>query len=170
MKQIALLAVVTLFGLTLSAQKRAPSPFSKSTQTVGLTDITVEYSRPGLKDRSLAKMAPANQLWRTGANAVTTITFSDDVKVGGQDVAAGSYVILTMPGADMWKMHLYTPHEGYWVSFKEDTPVAAIEAAPTTSSDSQETFLISFDHLRDYSAHLTLAWGTTRVAFPIEVK
>jgi len=174
MRQLTLLVFVTLLGLSLTAQDRAKSPASTTTQTVGLTDITVEYSRPGLKDRAAfandSELAPLGKLWRTGANAVTKITFSDDVKVGGEDVAAGTYVILTMPGADSWKFHLYTPHEGYWVSFREDTPVAAVSVTPTTASDSQESFLIAFDHLRDHSAHLTMAWGTTRVAIPLEVK
>ena len=174
MRQLTLVVFVALLGFSLTAQERAKSPASTTTQTVGLTDITVEYSRPGLKDRAAfgkeTPLAPLGSLWRTGANAVTKITFSDDVKVGGKDVAAGSYVILTMPGADSWKFHLYTPHEGYWNSFKEDTPVAAVSATPTTSSDSQESFLIAFDHLRDNSAHLTMAWGTTRVAIPLEVK
>ena len=173
MRQLTLLVFVALLGFSLTAQERAKSPFSTTTQTVGLTDITVEYSRPGLKDRAAfadnSELAPLNKLWRTGANAVTKITFSDDVKVGGQKVAAGSYVVLTMPGADSWKFHLYTPHEGYWVSFREDTPVAAVSATPSTASDSQESFLISFDHLKDHSAQLTMAWGTTRVAIPIEV-
>lgn len=174
MRQLSILVFVVLLGFSLTAQERAKSPFSKTMQTVGLTDITVEYSRPGLKDRAAfgndSKLAPLNKLWRTGANAVTTITFSDDVKVGGKDVSAGSYVILTMPGADSWKFHLYTPHEGYWVSFREDTPVLAVSATPTTASESQESFLISFDHLKDHSAHMNMAWGTTRVAIPIEVK
>ena len=111
MRQLTLLVFVALLGFSLTAQERAKSPFSTTTQTVGLTDITVEYSRPGLKDRAAfadnSELAPLNKLWRTGANAVTKITFSDDVKVGGQKVAAGSYVVLTMPGADSWKFHLY---------------------------------------------------------------
>jgi len=173
MKHVLSIVLFVFAGLSLIAQDRAKSPHATTTQKVGLTDITVDYSRPGLKDRAAfgadSKLAPLDKLWRTGANAVTKITFSEDVKVGGQAVAAGTYVVLTMPGAKSWKFHLYTPHEGYWSSFKGDTPVAATEASPTTVSDSQESFLISFDHLKDYSAHLVLAWGTTRVAIPIEV-
>lgn len=174
MRLISTLAFSLFLCLTISAQKKAPSPFSTSTQTVGLTDITVEYSRPGLKDRQAfgedSPLAPLGKLWRTGANAPTMITFSDDVKVGGQDVPAGKYAVLTMPGADTWKFHLYTPQEGYWVVYREATPVAAVEATPTTSNETIESFLISLDHLRDTSAHLNLAWGNTRVAIPIEVK
>lgn len=174
MRQFALLALITLFGLSLNAQKKQPSPFSKTMQTVGLTDITVEYSRPGLKDRAAfgadSKLAPLGKLWRTGANAVTKITFSDDVKVGGKEVAAGTYTVLTMPGADSWAFHLYTPKEGYWSAYKEDKPVLAVTAKPMTTDATVESFLISFDQLRDTSAHLVMSWANTSVHIPIEVK
>src|SRR5690606_23989654 len=93
-----LFAFFMLLGLSseLNAQIKtpAPSPSSKTTQTVGLTDITVEYSRPSKKGREIfgnEGLVRYGETWRTGANKNTIVTFSDAVKVGGKDLKAGSY-------------------------------------------------------------------------------
>src|SRR3954452_15629791 len=94
-----------LFGAAARADLDLPrpSPFAKVVQTVGLTDITVDYSSPGVKGRKIwGGVVPFDQVWRTGANSATRITFSKDVTVGTTKVPAGSYSIFTIPGADAW--------------------------------------------------------------------
>ena len=104
-----LILIVAGFCNPLTGQIRTPaaSPFSKMEQTVGLTDITVEYSRPSMKGRTIFAedgLVPFGKEWRFGANAVTKITFSDDVKVEGNELKKGSYAVLATPGAEKWEI------------------------------------------------------------------
>ncbi|MBT8236820.1 MAG: DUF2911 domain-containing protein, partial [Bacteroidia bacterium] len=110
MKKLFLLAGAFVLSISLQGQMQtpAPSPFSKIEQKVGLTDVTVEYSRPSMKGRTIfGDLVPYDKLWRTGANARTKITFSDDIKFGSTDVKAGSYGLLTIPGMSSWDVILY---------------------------------------------------------------
>jgi hypothetical protein len=94
MKKIVLLFVAGLVSIGASAQIQAPqpSPFTKVEQKVGLTDVTLEYSRPGMRDREIfGELVPYGKIWRTGANANTRITFGDDVEIGSQKLAKGTY-------------------------------------------------------------------------------
>ncbi len=82
-----------------------PSPFQKIEQKVGLTDVTLEYSRPSMKGRAImGSLVPFDTIWRTGANANSKITFSEDVEVGGKTLKAGSYTIYTKPGSSNWEV------------------------------------------------------------------
>ncbi|MEL6867251.1 MAG: DUF2911 domain-containing protein, partial [Bacteroidota bacterium] len=115
MKKIMLyacmLSLAVLFGTSqLSAQINtpAPSPFSKVEQQVGLTDVTIEYSRPSVKGRELfVDVEKWGMPWRTGANAATKITFSDDVKLEGKEVPAGTYAIYSIPDPSEWTIMIY---------------------------------------------------------------
>ena len=175
MKKLALIALLAGFMMTAEAQVKtpAPSPSSKVHQTVGLTDISVEYSRPSVKGRTIfGGLVPYNQLWRTGANGSTDIEFSEDVMFGGMSVPAGKYSIYTYPGMDSWKVLLYTDTD-IWGSpgddFDQSKVAAEVEAETMETGQQVESFTIGFDHLRNNSAHLTLAWDNTMVAVPIEV-
>ncbi len=174
MRHIILLVLFAGFStFSLSAQDRAPSPASKTVQTVGLTEITVEYSRPGLKGRKAfgegTPLAPLGQLWRTGANAATKVTFDQDVKINGQAVTSGSYAVLTIPGKTEWTVNFY-PYEGRsWRSYSEADPALSVTAGSITMDSPIETFMITFDEIKDYSALMIMGWATTIVAVPIEV-
>src|SRR3990170_6180308 len=113
MKKLALLTfLIVTAAASLQAQIMTPaaSPFSKMEQRIGLTDVTVEYSRPSKKGRMIyGDLVPFDQPWRTGANQATKITFSEDVKFGGIDVPKGSYALLSKPGKKTWTFMLY-PH------------------------------------------------------------
>ena len=77
----------------------APSPACTLKQRVGVTDIEIVYSRPGVKDRAIfGSLVPYGQVWRTGANNATKITFSTPVKLNGTDIPAGTYALFTIPG------------------------------------------------------------------------
>ena len=175
MKKLLFISTLLLLGVSLVEQdeRRAPSPSSKVVQTVGLTDITVEYSRPSVKDReifSASGLQAYGKMWRTGANSATKITFSDDVKVENLDLKAGSYTIISVPGESLWTVNLY-PYEGSrWSAYREATPAISAEVKPEKLSSSVESFLIDINDLRDYSATMYLVWESTAVPIKITVK
>ncbi|MEO1450043.1 MAG: DUF2911 domain-containing protein, partial [Bacteroidota bacterium] len=134
MKRITVL-LVCMLSLILMSQAQietpAPSPSAKIEQKVGLTDISVSYSRPGMKGRTIfGDLVPFDKIWRTGANAATTITFSDDVKVGGKEVPAGTYAIYTKPGKSEWTVMIYknTSLGGNVGAYKEEEELTRFTA------------------------------------------
>lgn len=165
--------MILAIGSIQAQENRAPSPSAKLMQKVGLTDVTIEYSRPGMKERTIfAKkgLVPFGKLWRTGANSATKITFSGPVTFGETELAAGSYAILTIPGAASWEVNFYSYEAGGWGSYREADPVATVKAEPVMLSAPIESFLITVDNLRDYSATLVMAWDKTWVGIPFTVK
>src|SRR5688572_18323130 len=101
MRKSLIACLTVLIATTAVAQVRSPrvSPAATLTQTVGLTDVTIKYSRPGVKGRNIwGELVPAGKVWRTGANEATTIAFSDDVWINGQKLAKGTYSLHTTPG------------------------------------------------------------------------
>jgi len=173
MKKLFLLALVSLISVGAYAQVQtpAPSPFQKVEQKVGLTDVTLEYSRPSMKGRTIyGGLVPYGKIWRTGANSRTKITFSDNVEVGGKELAAGTYAIFTKPNAQNWEVFFYTEHQGggapgTW----DDTKVAAKANAQVYPIEmAVETFTMTFDDLKDDSVNLGMIWENAYVAVPIK--
>ncbi len=174
MKKLFVLTVFVLTSLSLEAQidTPAPSPFSKVEQKVGLTDVTLEYSRPSMRGRTIfGDLVPYDKLWRTGANAYTKITFSDDVIIDGQEVEAGTYSIFTKPGKSSWEIFLYTDTEGGGVpeEWDEDKIAAQSNSEVYPLPMKIETFTMSFGELESGSAHLGMMWENTYVPLKIEV-
>lgn len=173
MKKILLLVLVLVFSVSLEAQisTPAPSPAQKLEQKIGLTDVTVEYSRPSMRGRTIfGGLEDYDEIWRTGANARTKITFSDDVKIDGQEIKAGSYAIFTKPGEQNWDVFFYTEADGGGNPEWDESKVAAkttVEVYPLPMEI--ETFTISFDDLKSNMANLGLMWEKTYIAVPIEV-
>ena len=158
-------------GLSLSyAQISTPSasPSCKIEQKVGLTDVTIEYSRPSVKDRVIFAndgLVSYNKLWRTGANAATKWTFSDDVKLGGQKVAAGSYAVLSIPReTGEWTFNLYNYEKSSWSSYKEKSPNVVFSAKAQTLPIAIESMLFFVENLRDNSASIELIWSNINVS------
>jgi hypothetical protein len=183
--QLSFLIVLATFFVaeTAIAQERGnsetrPSPNASVSQTIGTTEITVTYGRPGIKGRTYftdgSVLAPAGTVWRTGANEATTITFSDDVMFGGEEVSAGTYTLYSIPGDD-WTLILNTQLERgsggpAWGAYEYDKSkdAARVEAAVVDNdAPMEEWFLIYFDTLSDTKVHLNLHWGSTQVAVPI---
>ena len=176
MKKLTLLLFAALVSFTVEAQINtpAPSPFSKLKQTVGLTDITVEYSRPSMRGRTIfGDLVPYDKIWRTGANARTKITFSDDVTFGGTEVKAGSYGLLTKPGTSSWEVYLYTEAGGGGLPQEwDDSKVAAKATASVMNFPEEmavETFTITFDDLTNTGANLGFLWDNVYVPVKIGV-
>lgn len=158
----------------LNAQVTAPqaSPESTVKQVVGLSEITVDYSRPSTKDRKIfGDLVPLNQLWRTGANGSTDITFSSDVSFGGVDVKAGKYALYTIPTAGDWEVILYRDTEQWGSPEKlDDKQVAARTKVKSQQvSPKIETFTIGFDAIHSAGADLMIGWENTVVKVPLKV-
>ena len=164
---------MALTALPASAQQLqlpAASPSAKVTQDVGLTQISVDYSSPAVKGRKLwGELVPFDQVWRTGANMATKISFSRDVTFGGNPVPAGTYSIVTIPTQKEWtvvlnkELGLFSGGKAY--DQKDD--VARVSATPAEIPNRERlTFL--FSNTTDDQTSLDLEWGTTRVSVPVK--
>lgn len=164
-------AIATTVAVNAQLKTPAPSPSQEIKQTVGLTDVKVEYSRPSMKGRTIfGDLVPYDKMWRTGANANTKITFSDAVMVGGQIVKAGSYALYTKPGIQNWEIMLYANTDNWGTPEKwDDSKVAAtVKAQVYPMPMNVETFTISFDDVTSDSANLGIMWEKSYVALPIK--
>lgn len=179
------------------AQLRLPRPSPKATvvQTIGVTDVSITYSRPGVKGRKIwgdppaaaaagtatlddgrsrpadAVIVPYGHVWRTGANEATLFKVTDDVLVNGQPLPAGSYSLHTIPGRDEWTI-IFNKDDGQWGSFSYDEKKDAlrIKAKPQMVADSQEWLAFQIDPINDSSARVNLRWEKLSVPFTVEVK
>lgn len=150
----------------------AASPAATVKQRVGFTDIEINYSRPSMRGRKIfGGLQPYGEIWRTGANNATKITFSTAVKFGGADVPAGSYALFSIPGESEWTIIL-NKVVGQWGAYTYDAKndLVRVKATPTALPWPVETFTISFNDLaNEAAATLSLYWESTRVPVKIEV-
>jgi hypothetical protein len=176
MKKLMLLFA---FGFVLNtltiAQIKSPaaSPSSTLIQTVGLTEVQIEYGRPGLKGRSMfGGFLPYNQLWRTGANASTKITISDDVQIEDNNLPAGTYAIYTIPGKKEWTiiLHKNITHWGTGgKNYDKKEDAFRFKVKSTELNDKVETFTIEISDVQANSASIDLKWENTKVSFLVAV-
>ena len=149
-----------------------PSPKATVEQRVGLTDISVEYSRPGVKGRAVfGDLVPYGKTWRTGANFNTKVTFSSDVSIDGQTLNAGSYGLYTVPNKNYWEVMFYSESDNSGVPRDwDDTKVVAKTSVEVYSMPMNvETFTITFDDVSGTSATLGILWEKTYVGIKLEV-
>lgn len=162
------LSLYFLFDNPVLAQLKMPQVSSSQTviQEFGLGRITVKYSRPNVKGRKVfSDLAPYGEVWRTGANTVTTIGFSDDITLDGREVKAGEYGLLTIPGKDTWTIILNKDAKQWGAySYKEADDVLRFPAKATIVKDKTETFTIIFSDVTTNSAKLNLLWDNTKVS------
>lgn len=166
--------LVIAFSTVSRAQLEIPakSPQSTVSQVIGLTDVEVVYSRPGVRDREIfGELVPYNKVWRTGANEPTRITFPDKVTLEGNDLEAGTYALYTIPGKDEWTVILSNNTE-LWGSYgyQEKDDALRFTVKPVSLPDKVESFTIQFEDLTTNSALISLAWDHTKVAFSIETE
>ncbi|MGE5810730.1 MAG: DUF2911 domain-containing protein [Ignavibacteria bacterium] len=174
-----LLAAVLIFLIisgTAAAQFRTPrpSPNASVNQLVGVTEFTIHYSRPGVKNRVIwGELVPYNQVWRTGANEVTSITFSDPVTISdgtgtGTKLEAGTYGIHTIPAQNEWTIIFSKNTEvGGSSEYKEENDALRLKVKPS-SSEFQERLIFMFSDLTDSSASVNLMWEKLKVSFKVE--
>lgn len=178
--RLTLAVVAVFFAVDLSAQINtpAPSPAGAASTTVGLTDIEINYSRPQMKGRKIFGegsdfLVPFGQMWRSGANAGTTIKFSDDVKVQGKDLAAGEYLLLTIPGKDSWAVSFYSDITlgGNVNGFDESKETLRVNVSPSKLSETVQTLTFNITDIseKSESANIQLSWENTAVNIPVSV-
>lgn len=169
----AILAAFLIGAIAIgNAQVKTPQPSPSATvkQTIGLSEVTVEYSRPSANGRKVfGNLVPMNQLWRTGANGSTDITFKNEASFNGIMIPAGKYALYTIPSANDWEVILYKDAEQWGAPkvLKEDQIVARTKVKASKSSTSFATFNIGFDDLKTDKANLVMTWENTMVKVPI---
>jgi len=172
-----LVACLCLFALNAEAQIKtpAPSPIMKMETSIGLTDVTVAYSRPSKKERSIFAvngLVPFGETWRTGANASTKISFSTDVKINGSELKKGEYALYTIPRKTEWDLIFYnnTTHWGVPREWKEDEVALRVKAKPEMfpAGVNVETFTIHVGNNKMNSATMELLWDNVMVPFTVE--
>ncbi|MEJ2005644.1 MAG: DUF2911 domain-containing protein, partial [Cyclobacteriaceae bacterium] len=153
------------------------SPSGSVSSTVGLTDITIDYFRPGVKDRKIFGsgddyLQPYGIVWRTGANNGTVLTLGTDVKIGGKDVAKGEYLIFTIPGETEWRFMLYDDLSigGNTAAYDENHEVLNVGISPGKTAELVErlTFQITDISEDNTSANIEMKWENTRLVIPVK--
>jgi hypothetical protein len=146
------------------------SPKASTMQQVGITDLTVTYSRPGVKGRTIwGELVPYDQVWRAGANEPTSFTTTDAVTVDGKPLAAGTYAVLAIPTKDAWTI-VFSKQKDLMGSGNYDEKQDALRVtAKPSDADHQEWLSWSFENLTPKSAELALRWEKRRVAVPVSV-
>lgn len=149
----------------------ASSPNATIKQRVGVTDIEINYARPGVKGRKVfGGLVPYGKIWRTGANTATKLTFSTPVKLNGAAIPAGTYELFTIPGENEWTVIIHK-HMSQWGSYQYDAKndIARFTAKPVALTSAVESLAIGLNDLRDTSATLYIAWEKTRLPVKLEV-
>ncbi|MCG7855543.1 DUF2911 domain-containing protein [Flavihumibacter sp.] len=148
----------------------APSPATTIKQEFALSNVEVNYSRPAVRGRKVfGDLVPFGKVWRTGANAATTITFGEDVIVGDKPVPAGKYGLLTIPGQSEWTIIISKQTDVTSpAAYKQDQDVARITAKAETLPFNVENFMIVFDNVKASSMDLEIIWANVGVAVPVK--
>ena len=172
MKQILLSALCAASLLMTEAQQlKTPQPSTPQTvkQDFGLGNIELSYSRPNMKGRKIfGDLVPFNKVWRTGANNATTLTFTDEVMIGGAKIPAGKYGFLTIPAADEWTLIISKQTDVTSpADYKQEMDVVRVKAKAIKTEWVTETFTMSFDNVKDNALDLTLFWDKTFITLPI---
>lgn len=172
MKKI--IAITLVWSALAVAQVKTPqaSPVASLKQIVGLTEVTVEYSRPTMKGRKVfGELVPFGKLWRTGANANTTISFSDDVVIEGKTLKAGKYALYTIPKIDTWEFIFYKDNDNWGTPAEFDEAKVALRSSvkPEITAKSTEAFTIAVNPIDVNSATLDLSWERSAVALKFDV-
>ncbi len=175
MRKLIAICLFLVASLPLAAQTPPPalklprvSQHMVTTATVGLTDITVDYSRPAVKGRAIwGGLVPYDQVWRTGANEATQITFSDDVTINGQPLPKGTYSLHTIPGKDSWTI-IFNKTAKQWGSFnyKQADDALRVTAKPEKATF-HELMSIEFPQVTNDNATLAIRWENLRVPFTV---
>lgn len=174
MKKIGIVFAILLASFNVEAQVKTPqaSPKALVEQVIGLTDVTIDYSRPSAKGRTVfGDLVPFGKLWRTGANENTTISFSDDVIIDGKTLKKGKYALYSTPKADNWDIIFYasTDNWGNPETWDESKVVLRATAKSEMLAKSVESLTIGINNLENNSANLEIAWEKIGVTLKIEV-
>lgn len=173
MKKNLPLLLIAFFCTTFlfsQIKKTEVSPLQNLTQIVGVTEVRIEYSRPSAKNRIIfGDLVSYGELWRTGANWSTKISFDNPVKVGDTRLEAGSYSIYTIPMASEWEVIFYKDSAVYGLPevWDESLVAARVMGSVLTLPIGYETFTINLDSVLHSSANLSFIWEKTYVSIPL---
>ena len=165
------LCLLLSFNIFSQIQTPAPSPATNVQQTIGLTDITLEYARPSVRNRVVfGNLVPFNKIWRTGANENSIISFSTSVKIGDTDVPAGKYSVYTIPNENSWEFILYSDYNNWGLpsDWDENKVVVRQKFTPIKLENKMESFKFALDDLTNNSFTLGITWGYFYL--PVEIK
>jgi hypothetical protein len=166
--------IVSITTLAMGQQIQMPqaSPTATISQKIGLTDVSIEYSRPSTKGRKIfGELVQFGEVWRTGANAATIINFKNEVKVEGNIIPAGSYALYSIPDKNEWTIIL-SKNTKLWgaVGYDAKDDLIRFKVKPGKTGQKYETMEINFVDMTDTGATIAMKWETTRVKFRIETE
>lgn len=168
----AFMAVAVNAGFAQNLRVPTLSPITEITQEAALTEVKLSYSRPSAKGRKVfGGLVPFNEIWRTGANASTKLTFTEDVEIAGNRLKAGTYALYTIPGEKEWTMIIHSNLRHRSLAgdvYKQEEDVFRFKATPRQMTDFVETFTMGFGDITTDTVSLFLTWENTEVKFPIK--
>jgi hypothetical protein len=173
-KSALVLFIALIITIPFYAQEKKPriSPKAEVMQIVGLTNVNISYSRPGVKGRNIwGGLVPYSKVWRAGADEATRFTFSSDVMIEGKRLPAGSYSFFTIPGQKEWTL-IFNKIADQWGAYEynEAEDALRIKVKPVKLNNSQEWLIYEFTDMKTNSATINLKWENLRVPFRLEVK
>ena len=169
---LALAVILSSFGSQAQVLTPQSSPKCSINQIVGLTDVEIEYSRPGTKGRNIfGDLVPFGKVWRTGANSNTTISFSEDVVIDGKTLKKGKYALFTLPKVESWEVIFYSKTDNWGNPEVWDEADVALRASvvPEMLNRNVESLTIDISNLDNNFAYLNIAWEKTLVSLKFEV-
>jgi len=171
MKKIFFLFAVTLSSMSFAQSLVTPQPSTPQTikQNFGLSTIELSYSRPNAKGRVIfGDLVPFGNVWRTGANSATTLTFGEEVTIGDKKIAAGKYGLLSIPGKNSWiliitkQLDVTSPS-----AYKAESDLVRVNVNPVAIANKVETFTMQFNNVKSSRCELNLQWENTSISLPI---
>jgi DUF2911 family protein len=170
---LVILACISLF-LAYDAKAQdmeypLPSPNASVIQKVGITEVSVKYSSPGVKGRTIwGELVPFDKVWRTGANAATEVTFSTDVNIEGKELAAGTYSLFTLPGKQEWGVMFNSRSDIGGTDYKSESDVLKIKVKPE-SGEFRERMAFLIENNTNNNADIVLHWEKLKLVLKLEV-
>ncbi len=176
MKYTCTFILILISTTCFSQQLKTPtlSPFNKISQEIGLTKVSLEYSRPSAKGRTIfGDLVPYDKVWRTGANASTKITLQEKGRIGGKSIEAGTYALYTIPGKELWTIIIHSNTKLRSLAgsaYDPSNDVFRFDVKSQSINLYIETFTLQFSDLQTNSCNLQLLWENTLVNIPIMVE
>ncbi|PWT75124.1 MAG: hypothetical protein C5B59_09580 [Bacteroidetes bacterium] len=169
---VVIASVIYLSSTAQTLQTPRPSPPQYVKQDFGLSYIELSYSRPAVRGRKIfGDLVPYGKVWRTGANNATTLTFADDVIIGGAKVPAGKYGLLTIPGENEWTIIISKQTDvTNPADYKQDQDLVRVPVKSQSLPYPVESMTISFDNVASNTCDLGLRWSNTLVSLPIKTE
>ena len=172
MKLVLMILILTASVSSQDLKVPTLSPITEISQEVGLTQVKLSYSRPSAKGRKVfGGLVPFNEVWRTGANASTKLTFTEDVKIDGNPLKAGTYALYSIPGEKEWTVIIHTNTKHRSIAgdvYKPAEDAFRFKVKPGRSANFVETFTIGFSDVGTNAANIFVAWENTEIKFKVE--